>query len=63
MDQSSTPATPGRQRIDMLHDADVHFWCRLFDVTPAQLRYAVQHVGPQADAVRRHLMAQVARPN
>jgi hypothetical protein len=43
------------QRIDMLRDADVHFWCRTFDVSPAQLRAAVQHVGPRADAVRREL--------
>jgi hypothetical protein len=42
-------------RIDMLRESDVHFWCRTFDVSPAQLRSAVQQVGPRADAVQRCL--------
>jgi hypothetical protein len=44
-----------RNRINLLRERDVHYWCRTFDVSPAQLRAAVQHVGPQADAVQRHL--------
>jgi hypothetical protein len=56
------PASDSRtlHRIDMLHDADVHFWCRTLDVSPAQLRAAVQRVGPQADAVRRDLERRTA---
>jgi hypothetical protein len=42
-------------RIDLLHDVDVAYWCRLLDVDHSQLRRAVQRVGPRADAVARDL--------
>ena len=42
-------------RIDLLRDTDVAYWCRLLDVDHAELRRAVQQVGPRADAVLRHL--------
>lgn len=55
MPDDTHPPAHERNRIDMLHQQDVHFWCRTLDVSPAQLRAAVQQVGPQADAVRRWL--------
>ena len=46
---------PLSPRIDLLSGVDVGFWCRALDVDHAGLRYAVQHVGPRADAVARYL--------
>ncbi len=48
-------AVPITGRIEMRSDTDIHFWCRVFDISPSQLRRAVQQVGPQVAAVRRHL--------
>ena len=42
-------------RIDLTRDVDVAFWCRLLDVDHAQLRRAIQQVGPRSDAVMRYL--------
>lgn len=42
-------------RIDLLRDVDVAYWCRLLDVDHAQLRRAVQQVGPRAESVVRYL--------
>jgi len=50
-----TMGQAGGQRIDMTRDVDVAYWCRLFDVDHAQLRRAVQQVGPQSSAVLRYL--------
>ena len=49
-DEIDTTVHAGTQRIDMTRDFDVAYWCRLFDVDHAQLRRAVQQVGPQASA-------------
>ncbi|MED5618103.1 DUF3606 domain-containing protein [Ideonella sp. BN130291] len=46
---------PDTARIEMRRDTDIAYWCRVLDVSPAELRRAVQHVGPQVAAVRRHL--------
>jgi len=54
-DDIDTIGHAGGQRIDMTRNVDVAYWCRLFDVDPAQLRRAVQQVGPQSSAVARHL--------
>ena len=48
------PADTG-ERIDLTRDVEVAYWCRVFDVDHAQLRRAVQQVGPRAPAVARHL--------
>jgi hypothetical protein len=45
-------------RIDLLSDMDVAYWCRALDVDHTELRRAVQHVGPRADAVARYLARQ-----
>jgi len=56
------PSAPARMRIEMRHVADAAYWCRVFDVSPAQLRRAVQQVGPQVDEVRRYFARQTAQP-
>ena len=43
------------QRIDLTHETDVAYWCRIFNVSIEELREAVQHAGPQVDEVRRYL--------
>ena len=44
------------QRIDLMREADVAYWCRIFDVTIDQLREAVRHAGHQMTEVRRYLI-------
>ena len=46
------------QRIDLMRETDVAYWCRIFDVTIDQLREAVRHVGHQVGEVRRYLSRQ-----
>ena len=46
-----------RQRIDLLHETDVAYWCRILNVSPEQLRVAVQHAGPQVGEVRHYLQS------
>ena len=41
--------------IDLTHDLDVAYWCRIFDVDAALLRDAIQHAGPRAVEVQRYL--------
>ena len=50
----ASPA-PESSRIELLHALDSAYWCRLFDVSQAELRFAIQQVGPQPAAVRRFL--------
>ncbi|MES2937644.1 MAG: DUF3606 domain-containing protein [Pseudomonadota bacterium] len=54
---SNTPssATGSPRLIDLTKDTDVNFWCRALNVTPTQLREAVQHAGHQVDAIQRYL--------
>jgi hypothetical protein len=42
-------------RIDLTHQTDVQFWCRVFDVRIDQLRDAVHHAGHQVEEVERYL--------
>ena len=51
---SPVPLVSDAGRIELRHDLDAAYWCRLFAVSPAELRSAVQRVGPQAVAVRRY---------
>lgn len=46
---------PDRSRINIHEDWEVKSWCAKFGVTPAQLKAAVQSVGPMAADVARHL--------
>jgi hypothetical protein len=43
------------QRIDLMRQMDVAYWCRIFNVSTEQLRDAVHHVGYQAKEVHRYL--------
>jgi hypothetical protein len=54
--EAATPQemASGSHRIEVRHDLDAMYWCRLFDVSPQELRRAVQQVGPQVAAVRRY---------
>jgi hypothetical protein len=52
---STSDKVGGGSRIELRHDLEAAYWCRVFDVTPSELRRAIQKVGPQVSAVRRHL--------
>jgi hypothetical protein len=45
----------GNQCIDLTRAADVAYWCRIFDLSPEQLRDAVHHAGHQVPEVWRYL--------
>ncbi|MCM2252738.1 MAG: DUF3606 domain-containing protein [Ramlibacter sp.] len=51
----SNTSTPPAQRIDLTREMEVAYWCRVFDVSMAQLREAVHHAGHQVQEVRRYL--------
>ena len=56
MDDRTFTAAEGKpQSIDLTHETDVAYWCRIFDVSAAQLREGVQHAGHQAEDVQRWL--------
>jgi hypothetical protein len=55
MDNASTTS----QRIDLMRQTDVVYWCRIFDVTIEQLREAVHHAGHQVHEVQRYLQHKV----
>lgn len=44
-----------RKRINASQDHEVRDWSRKFDVTPEQLREAIEAVGDRADDVEMHL--------
>ena len=49
------PLSAGGPRIEVRHNVDAAYWCRVFNVSHRQLCHAVQQVGPQVAAVRRYL--------
>lgn len=51
----SNTSTPPAQRIDLTREMEVAYWCRVFDVSMAQLREAVHHAGHQVQEVQRYL--------
>ena len=57
MDDTSDAAAA--QLIDLTRQMDVAYWCRIFDVSAAQLREAVHHAGHQVQEVRRYLHQQL----
>ena len=56
---ADTPSSPATGRpaftIDLVSQIDVDYWCQIFDVSPEQLREAVQQVGHEAIDVARYL--------
>ena len=57
MDDTSEAAAA--QLIDLTRQMDVAYWCRIFDVSAAQLREAVHHAGHQVQEVQRYLRRQL----
>jgi len=62
MDNTPSP-TESPRLIDLTNQADVQFWCRVFDVDMAQLRDAVHHAGHQVEQVERYLRRQKETPS
>ena len=54
MDNTNT-STETSRLIDLTSQTDVQYWCRVFDVTMAELREAVHHAGHQVAEVERYL--------
>jgi hypothetical protein len=50
-DQSGPGEGDERKRIDVNAEDEVLLWSEMFEVTPEQLKAAVQEAGDQADAV------------
>jgi hypothetical protein len=58
----SSTDTTASQRIDLTQGMDVAYWCRIFDVSPQQLRDAVHHAGHQVAEVQRYLSRDASPP-
>jgi len=54
-DDKSKPGSPDRARINVSEEYELRDWSREFEVSPEELKRAVQQVGDRADAVRQHL--------
>ena len=55
---SDNPLEPGPQpydRINVLVESEVAYWCKEFGVTRAQLAQAIEQVGPAVPDVKRAL--------
>ncbi|KQW51977.1 MULTISPECIES: DUF3606 domain-containing protein [unclassified Roseateles] len=60
-----TPQHSGqaRDQIDVQLDDDLHYWAKKFDVTPDQIKEAVDAVGSRASEVEMHLKGSRASTN
>lgn len=56
-DNSTSPAPPKIERIDLSWDYAVCAWARHFNTSETEVRKAVAAVGDRADQVREHLKA------
>lgn len=54
-DNTSARNGQDRERINSHQDHELRHWARKFDVTPEQIKDAVQAVGDRADSVEAHL--------
>ena len=54
-DNLQTSGGEDRKRINASQDYEVRDWATKFDVTPEQLKEAIQAVGDRADDVEMHL--------
>ena len=54
-DDKSMTGKPDRDRINVNEDYELQDWSKKFDVTPDELKSAVQKVGPMAKDVQPHL--------
>lgn len=55
MDNNTAKPAESVRLIDLTQQADVQFWCRVFDLSMAELRDAVHHAGHQVEEVERYL--------
>ena len=55
MDNNNAKPSEGVRLIDLTQQTDVQFWCRVFDLSMAELRDAVHHAGHQVEEVERYL--------
>jgi hypothetical protein len=55
MDNNTAKPSEGLRLIDLRQQTDVQFWCRVFDLSMAELRDAVHHAGHEVEAVERYL--------
>ena len=62
-DNTSKTNGPEAERIDVAAGEGLQGWAKKFDVTPAQIREAVQAVGDQAADVEMHLKGSHATTN
>jgi hypothetical protein len=46
---------PTERSIDICDPSEVRFWCRELEITPLELRYVVNAVGPMVDDVKQEL--------
>ena len=53
-DNLTERGTQDRSRINVEQQHEVRYWSEKFGVTEAELRQAVQAVGPMADKVEQH---------
>ena len=61
--ESTGTGNPESQRIDINSEDDLHQWSQKLDVSPDQLKEAVQAVGDQATDVEDHLKGSRATTN
>lgn len=54
-DDPSKTGRADRDRINVNQDHELYDWAKKFGVSPADLRRAVEEVGPMAEDVRKHL--------
>jgi hypothetical protein len=54
-DDKTKVGSQGRDRINVHEEYEVRDWAKKFDVTPEELKKAVQTVGTSAAAVKKHL--------
>lgn len=62
-DDTTNAQGQDRQRIDIHQDYELRDWSKKFDVTPEQLKEAVQAVGDRAADVEQHLKGSRATSN
>jgi hypothetical protein len=62
MDTNRKTEAENSRLIDLTSQTDTQFWCRVFDVSMAELREAVHHSGHLAADVERYLRERKATP-
>lgn len=56
------PSSEPDRRIDAKSDADLARWAERWKVSKAELRRAIERVGPRVEDVRQHLIGGFAPP-